>query len=330
MSETENETQGFMGGPNIAGLLTLSENQQIAFARYVRYVLPLDGYVFWLKTNEMQVAGSLHTKADKRQNEDETIAVTRIIFSTGMEVQRFNEIGPDEIWVGTIPPPWKLSDLSKSVPLKFAFSQSGPRYEQSGVFHYMGDAVYPALQSQLVDVGEQLPTDTLIVSNSLPAWLSLVSYNPVWVSAGIPNPFITLYPSFAVPDNITPPYGTVHIMPEQTKGLGAFPVVDPATSTQWQLATDTVRVTLYGLTNLQAMNFEYLVIQYSRDTDAIGFMQEPVVVRDEKRTQPELGILAMKKTLQYQIAYNQGTVRNHALQLIEKATATIMPQLLAA
>ena len=197
--------------PLLAGLSVLSQYEAIQFTQYVRYVLPLDGYVFWLKTKATTIQGSLHTSARKDQREDETIAVNRVVFTTGELVQEFNEIGPNTIWVGS------------AVGLKFAFSQTGPFYRAAGLFHYSGDAVYPALESQLVDVGAQLPTTTQIVSNSLPAWLSLVAYTPVWLV--VPNPGITLYPSFAVPDNLVPPYGSIHIEPAETQAISEVPFI---------------------------------------------------------------------------------------------------------
>jgi hypothetical protein len=294
----------------LSGLRLLSSDQAIPFTQYIRNVLPLDGYVFWLAAQQTTITGSLHYQADKQQREDETIAISRIVFTTGVEVQQFAETAPDAIWVGEVG------------GLKFAFSQRGPFYRASGLYHYSGDAVYPALASQLRDLGAQLSADTLVVSNSLPAWLTLKNYAPEWLIAG--NPGITLYPSFAVPDNLPPPYGSVHIYPEQTEPLGAFPVIG-FRSSHTQLATDRVRVTLYGATNAQALAFFDLVNQFSADTDTIGMMA-PAVVRDEKRPQAELGILAMKKTIDFRISYLQSSILDLARQLIETATATMLPQ----
>jgi len=296
-----------------SGLRVLSREATIQFSRYVRNVLPLDGYVFWLRTGESVPINvvSVHVTADKKQNEDETIAINRVLLTSQGDVQVFNAIEPNQMWVG----------FAQGV--KFAFSRGGPRYSEAGIFHYVGDAVYPAMESQLVDVGSQISPDCLVVSNSLPAWLRLVSYNPGWLQ--IPNPCVTLYPSFAVPDNIRPPYGAVHIDPAQTKAIQAFPALDRVNTSQSQLATDRVRITLYGLTNDAAMNFVNLVNQFSEDTDAIGMM-DIAVMRDEKRTQAELGVLAMKKTYETSVSYLQGTMRSVARQLIEHASATVSPQ----
>ena len=309
MAEAENAAGGSLFPGLSGGLRTISDNQITTFTQYVRYVLPLDGYVFWLKTQSTCVQGSLHVGIDKQQREDETIAISRVIFTTGSDVQEFNAIQPNQIWVGEFG------------NLKFAFSRSGLRYRAAGIYHYVGDAVYPALQSQLVDVEQRLPLDTLIVSNSLPAWLALSTYNPIWLNA--PNPGLELFPSFAVPDNLRPPYGVVHIGADQTRAMQAFPAfVDKTDTSQAQLATDHVRITLYGLTNEFALNFTNVVYQFSEDTNIIGMMSPPIV-RDEKRTQSEMGMLAMKKTIEYDVAYNQGVMRTQARQLITKATAAI-------
>lgn len=316
-----NETD--VANSNLSGLQALSEDQIITFQLYVRWVLPLDGYVFWLGTgNMLPVRGSLHVSMDKRQLEDETLAINRVVLTTGELIQPFNVTSPDQMWVG---------ELAGS---QFAFSHQGPRYRISGLYHYSGEAVYPALRNMLVPVGEQFPKTTLIVSNSLPMWLTLKAYNPIWLNP--PNPGITLYPSFALPDNLVPPYGVVHIYdtealqmapafgPTRPAGSAALGTVfgDTNDSTHYQLTSDRVRVTLYGKTNQQALDFMDLVNRYSYDQDTIGMMSVSAM-RDEKRTQAELGVLAMKKTMEYRVSYYQRRANSVAQQLVEKATATV-------
>ena len=310
---------------NLAGLRVLSEDQEVPFTLYQRYVLPLDGYVFWLGTaNTIYVRGSVHVSADSFQREDESISVNRVVMTTGEAVQSFNHVAPNQIWVGEI------------AGVRFAFSRSGPRYKVAGLYHYNGDALYPALGDLLVPLGEQLPTSTLIVSNSLPMWLTLQSYTPVWSVP--PNPGITLYPSFAIPDNLPPPYGAVHIEPGGTRALQTVPVLGPLApigsaalgvptgttldSTHWQLVADRVRVTLYGTTNAQAMDFLDLVNRYSYDLDEMGIMSV-TAMRDEKRTQNEFNILALKKSVEFEVSYYQTRANHVARQLIEHATATV-------
>lgn len=313
------------GGGDVSALQLLSLDQIVPFTQYTRFVLPLDGFVFWLRTQTTEVRGSLHANIAKRQNEDETISINRLVLSTASPVQQFNDVSPGTMWIG------------EYLGLKFAFA-TATAFRPTTLFHYTGDAVYPALLSQLVDTGYQLPLDTLVVSNSLPVWLALASYSPVWLEPL--NPGVVLYPSYAVPDNLPPPYGVVHIEPSQTRGLQGAPLLGPTrpvgraalgtvtgtslSATHWQLATDHVRVTLYGLTNSQALDFHDRVNRYSYDQDVIGIMNVPIV-RDEKRTQAEIGVLAMKKTIEFDVSYYQTRVNDVARQLIETALINFVP-----
>ncbi len=305
MSSTLETPDGGLLRPTLTeGLRVLSADETITFVQYVRTVLPLDGFVFWLRTAATEVQGSLHVTASRRQEEDQSPSVNRVVFTSSAEVESFNRIGPGTLWVG------------ESKGVRFAFSESGPYYAQAGLFHYVGDAVYPALASQLVDVGAQLPR--LVVSNSLPVWLTLCTYDPPWLPA--PNPKVTLYPSYLVPANLTPPYGVVHVEPSRTVGLQQTAAIGPLRN-HYQLARDAVRVTLYGVDNDGAMAFLDLVDQFTLDTDAMGLTNIPIV-RDEKRAQPETGVLAMKKVLDFEVTYNQTSVRNAADQMITQVVNT--------
>jgi len=159
----------------------------------------------------------------------------------------------------------------------------------------------------------------LIVSNSLPAWLALNSYKPFY---GFGNPGVVLYPSFLSPENIDPPFATVHVVPEGTRALASAPHIGQTTSSHSQLSSDTVRITLWGLRNAQALDFIDCVNQYSTDMGVIGIMNLPIV-RDEKRTQSELGTLAMKKIIDYEISYHQNRVNTVARQVIKSTIPNI-------
>lgn len=293
-----------------AGLRTLTLDEAIPFSLYVRKVLPLDGYVFWLKTKTIELRGALHVTNIRQQLEDETGTLNRVIFTTQKDVEPFNNVAPGTIWVG------------EAYGLRFAFAQSGPYFRTADTYHYSGEALNPPLASQLIDVGAQLSDRTLIVSNSLPAWLALKDYNPIWL--GPANPQLDLYPSYLVPANLPPPYGAVHIDPPLTDVIQSIPLNARTNYSAIYLTTDTVRVTLYGCTNDQIFAFLQLVYSYSRDTLNIGIMQ-PGTIRDEKRTQPELGILAMRKTLTFQVSYNQNSMDQQARQLLLIAEATVIP-----
>jgi hypothetical protein len=295
--------------PNLtAGLQLLSDAAEITFVQYIRKVYPLDGYVFWLRVRQTTIPGSLHYDARAQQLYDESFSINRVVFTTTQPVQHFNEISPTTLWIGEVR------------GLKFAFSQQEPFYAPSGVYHYRGDAVYPAMESQLVDVGSELSDKTLIVSNSLPAWLSLIEYDPIWLIAG--NPGITLFPAFLVPENLRPPYGAVFIPEEQTLPMAGLPMIS-AMGTHSHLTRDRVDITLYGVTNAEAAAFLDLVNQFALDTEAIGMMSA-AVIQDPKRTQTELGVLAMKKMFRFEVNYLQAAMPDVALQLIKSAPVSII------
>ncbi|MDN7744722.1 hypothetical protein QZM78_11760 [Burkholderia multivorans] len=295
-----------------AGVEQLSRNQSVTFQQYTKSTLPTDGYVFWVATGTaQQFSGSLHILTDRRQEEDQTIAANKLLFTAEQEISQLNTIAPGTMWIGT----WQVDGTT----LQVAFAETGLNYQQAGLWHYRGFAVYPALASQLVASAADLPVEP-IVSNSLPIWLSLASL------AGAP-----VYPSFLVPDNVEPPYVTAHIEPVETVAIQAFPTYawpgapTPPTALQQmasaQLMRDNVRLTMYGFTNQRAIQFYAALIDYSLNTDDFGFCNSPAI-RDEKRTQVEIAALAMKKTLTILASYYQGTADAIARRLILSASIT--------
>ncbi|MHB8372264.1 MAG: hypothetical protein ACYDBI_06095 [Thermoplasmataceae archaeon] len=298
-----------------AGLQQLSRNQAVSFQKYTKTILPADGYVFWVASgSSVSFTGSLHVASDRVQEEDQTIGINSFIFTSENEITELNDIDPVTMWVGT----WATPN---SATLQIAFSRRGPYYQAADIWHYSGFAVYPALSSQLVNAISDLPAEP-IVSNSLPIWLALQSL-------GVST--VTAYPSFLVAENIAPPYVSVHIDPEQTDSVQGFPVysfVNPPSGPALgnmisnQLMTDRVRLTFYGLTNQQAIQYYASLISYSRNTDAFGFMNSPAI-RDGKRSQVEIRAIAMKKTLDLDISYYQTTADALAKRLIKAAAATI-------
>ncbi|MGS1060539.1 hypothetical protein [Burkholderia glumae] len=294
------------------GLEQISRQQSVTFQQYTKSTLPTDGYVFWVATGTaQQFKGSLHILTDRRQDEDQTIAANKMIFTAEEEISQLNAISPGSMWVGT----WQTDDAT----LQVAFAETGSNYQQAGLWHYRGFAVYPALASQLVASAADLPVEP-IVSNSLPIWLSVAGL------AGAP-----IYPSFLVPDNVQPPYVTAHIEPVETVALQSFPAYQwpgtplPPTALQpmasTQLMRDSVRLTLYGFTNQKAIQFYSALIDYSMNTDNFGFCNSPAI-RDEKRTQVEIAAIAMKKTLTILASYYQGTADAIARRLILSASIT--------
>jgi hypothetical protein len=287
-----------------AGVNTLSLNQTVSFTQYAQTVLPVDGYVFWVNTGQtITVQGSLHYSTDQQQNEDETIDINRVIFTALSQIDSFNQVSPNDLFIGTFE------------GIRFSFNARGSFYQQANVYHYVGNAIYPALASQIIDNPALIPVEP-IVSNSLPIWLSQNSFAPV-------------YPSFLVPANIVPPYITAHIEPDMTE-VPSFPIyVWPGTTEpgspaplhdlpSTQLAKDSVRLTLYGFTNQQAIQYLVSLIEYSMDSDNFGFGNSPAI-KDQKRTQSEMNVIAMKKTIDISAWYFQSTADAIARRLILSA-----------
>jgi hypothetical protein len=285
-----------------AGVRTISQDQQITFTVYSRQTISPDDYVFYVKTNTVTIAqGSLHISVDRQQNEDETVDVNRVVFTSLVQVDVFDQVAPSDLLIGIFNGE------------KFSFRSQGPFYQQAGLYHYFGEAVYPALASQLIDSAADLPVGP-IVTNSLPIWLSQNSFAPV-------------YPSYLVPANVTPPYVSVHVEPDMTE-VPSFPIyVWPGTPTpptalqpmaSTQLAKDHVRLTLYGFSNQLAIQYLISLIEYSLDTEIFGFGNSPAI-RDAKRTQTELSVIAMKKVIDIDAWYLQSTSDAIARRLILSA-----------
>lgn len=321
-----------MGSDLLAGLQQISLNQKVKFRLYGRVVLPIDGYVFWVRGSlvkqpifqqsgivtanqladddmepgELVAKCSLHYTTDFRQEETENYAANRVVFTTNEEVQEFNEVAPGTMWIG------------EYKGLRFGFSSSSGRYHQANLWHYAGFALYPDMEPQIVDDVQQF-SSAQVVSNSLPAWLALQSYQPAWAFWG---PMPPMFPSFLIPDNEPPPFISVHINPEGTRGLASAPTIDPETSSHTQLCADTVRITLWGTRNFNALGFVDALYQYSADTGVIGLMNIPVL-RDEKRTQAEMRVIAMKKSMDVEVSYLQNTMRSIGKKQIKSALASL-------
>lgn len=323
-----------MAGANKTGVDQISYFQEIVFTKYVKLVLPADGFVFWVradmlsassvfddstigefaydqgslvstKAQALSIKGSLHYAADNRQDQGENYAVNRVVFTAQDEVEDFNAIAPTELWLGTFG------------EIRFAFSSLSSFYQQAGLWHYLGDAVYADMETQIIDTPQGV--DTLqVVSNSLPIWLSMNDWvAPPYLPFGNSIP---LYPSYLAPDNIRPPFATVHVVPEATDALAAAPHLG-RTLSHSQLARDRVVITFWGVRNDAIMTFVDFVNQFSLSGELLGVMNTPIV-RDEKRTQSELNTIAIKKTIEYEVSYYQQSARDVARQLIKKALVT--------
>ncbi len=302
------------------GLGSLSRNQKLVFTQYTKQTISEDGYVFWVAGSATITAkGSLHYSTDRSQEEDQTIGVNAVEFTSEVEITELNGVNMGTLWIC----PWLTPDGNT---IKIAFSSRGAYYEQAGLWHYTGFAVFPALQSQLIATLADLPAGP-IVSNSLPIWLDAAANMGTIVGSQAPT--VPAYASFLIPENIVPPYVVVHIAPEMTKAIQGFPRYSWSQKTGTgpyqlpgsQLMQDMVRLTLYGFTNQQAQQWLSGLIIYSLATENFGFMNSPAI-QDEKRLQSEIAAIAMKKTITIHADYNQGAADMIVRQLILSASVS--------
>ena len=309
-----------LGADLAEGVKAVSYDQELTFTRYVRKVLPLDGYVFWIRgdlvsppnAKVITVKGSFHYTTDRQQDEAETFALNKVVFTSLGPVDDFADINPNTMYIANYD------------GLDFAFSTRGMFYNQAQIWHYRGNAIYPDMQSQIINSTPDLPDPSnRIVSNSLPVWLSLNTFTPDWPFYPSLPLTLTLYPSFLTPQNITPPWGTVDIGEDDTQPIASAPGFGP-TQDQSQLSYDHVRVTLWGADNDIAMNFIATINQFSVDTGLFGIMSRPII-RDGKRTQTELMTIAQRKVIEYDVSYLQQNIVNFARQLIEHVVPTFIP-----
>ncbi|EAA6518589.1 hypothetical protein ACGA5J_00930 [Salmonella enterica subsp. enterica serovar Muenster] len=282
---------------------TLSSGQEITFRLYVRQVLPLDGFVYWVNAEivscdelcrlniesptRLKIKGSLHRQVIAVQDESVSKDVNNIIFTPVQPVDDFNVENPDAIYLG------------EYGGVQFAFSRMESRYQQSGIFHYRGMAILPTMRSQIIDCPEEI-SDERIISNSIPLWLAM-------------KDFATVYPSYLVPQNLRPPYIAVDV--RNSTPLQAAPVVYGGQ--RFQLVQDSVRLTLYGFTNRMALDYIDSVVRRALEGEEFGVTNMPIPV-DAKSGQVEINALAKKKTVDFEANYYQSTVRDISRQLIKK------------
>lgn len=282
---------------------TISSGQEITFRLYVRQVLPLDGFVYWVNaaiidsaelerlgiTNPLVISikGSLHRQVVTEQSESHSRDINNIIFTPVEKADDFNVESPNAIYLG------------EYEGTQFAFSRMESRYTQSGIFHYRGMAILPTMRSQIIDSPDDI-SDEQIISNSTPIWLSL-------------KQFATVYPSFLVPSNLKPPYIAADV--RATTPLQMAPLV--VNGVRYQHTQDTVRITLYGFSNQRALDFVDYVVSAALEDEVFGITNIPVV-SDAKSSQVEINALAKKKTVDFDVNYYQATTREISHQLIKE------------
>jgi len=284
-----------------SGLDTLDLKQEVTFTLYVRQVLPIDGFVFWLKADQvlnpppsiadlpltLTVEGSLHHATVNTQSEDENFSTHKLIFTAKSPVNNLGAMAPDTLYMATV-------DGNR-----YAFSARSNWYRQADLYHYSGEAVFPSLSDMVVDHIDDLDLDHKVLSNSMPLWLLFTNS----ATPSFTNTF-PIYPSYLMPDNLFPPYASVNVETRSTKAIGAGRFYD-GDGNRYQLVQETVEISLFGVRNDDALDWVDAVVQYGLDhSDSFGVMNSPVVT-DDKRAQVEISALAQKKSITFQVNYYQ-------------------------
>jgi len=308
LEEQNRTSESQMASALKQGYTQLSANETITLEKYVRFILPLDGYVFWIKAsqlvypyppgtqtvtnapNTITVQGSFHYSSTQVQKSDNSTGIQDVILTTDYELVDFDTLQPSEMYIGLY------------ASFRFGFSKQGNYYQQSNLWHLRGQAIYPYMETQIVDDLSTFDTSSVIVSNSLPIWLAMNAYAPV-------------YPSFLVPENLTPPYIVAMIEPSETKSLQPIPWVN--TEGIWQLAKDKVHLIIYGMRNEEVQNYVQYIIQQSLYPGLFGILQAGFSVQDEKVLQSELNVIAEQKRITLDISYNQHSLYLYAIKYIQ-------------
>lgn len=291
------------------GLDDLSRFQVVTFTKYIRKVLPLDGFVFWVKASVLSddpssepdtvnVKGYLHLTTETIQDDEQLYDRNVVTFTAQADIDPFNDIGSDVLYIGEF------------FGLQFSFSRRTGLNEQANLYHYTGEAIFPYMRSQIINSADDIDLSDVVVSSSLPVWLALSQYMP-------------MFPAMLSTQNLSPPYATVKC--SNTSPIAGSFYLDEQQN-QYQLVSEDVTISITGLRNAGVEDFLRYVQQYTLGDDAeMGVMNIPVV-QDERVTQNELNIIAMRKTIKFKVNYYQQRMRNVARRLITSAIPSIYPE----
>lgn len=289
------------------GLDDLSRYQVVTFTRYIRKVLPLDGFVFWVKASVIDpvtdadtvpVKGYLHLTTETIQDDEQLYDRNVVTFTAQADIDPFNDIGSDVLYIGEF------------FGLQFSFSRRIGLNEPANLYHYTGEAIFPHMRSQIINDADDIDLTDVVVSSSLPVWLALNQYMP-------------MFPAMLSMQNISPPFATVKCN-NTAPVAGAFYLDEQ--QNQYQLVSEDVTISVTGLRNSAIEDFLRAVQDYTLSESAeMGVMNIPVV-QDERVTQNELNIIAMRKTIKFKVNYYQQRMRNVARQLIEISIPSINPE----
>lgn len=309
LSELQQTAKTELNATLAQGLDDLSRYQIVTFTKYVRKVLPLDGFVFWIKASILSddptpapdtvtVKGYLHLTTESIQDDEQLYDRNVVTLTAQSDIDPFNDIGSEVLYMGEF------------YGIQFSFSRRTGLNEPANLYHYTGEAVYPHMRSQIINSVDDIDLTDVVVSSSLPIWLGLNQYMP-------------MYPAMLSMQNISPPFATIRCS-SASPIAGSFYI--DAHDNQYQLVSEDVTISVTGLRNAAVEDFLRYVQQYTlTDAAEMGVMNIPVV-QDERVTQNELNAIAMRKTIKFKINYYQRRMRNVARGLILSAIPSIYPE----
>ncbi|EDV6157460.1 hypothetical protein AA440_004296 [Salmonella enterica subsp. enterica] len=306
LSELQQTAKTELNATLTQGIDDLSSFQVVTFTKYIRKVLPLDGFVFWVKASVLSsapdsepdtvnVKGYLHLTTESIQDDEQLYDRNVVTFTAQADIDPFNDIGSDVLYIGEF------------FGIQFSFSRRTGLNEPANLYHYSGEAIFPYMRSQIINSADDIDLADVVVSNSLPIWLSLSQFMP-------------MYPGMLSVQNLVPPYATVKCG-EPSPVAGAFCLDEK--QNQYQLVSEDVTITVTGLRNAAVEDFLRYVQDYTlSDKAEMGVMNIPVI-QDERITQNELNIIAMRKKVKFKVNYYQQRMRNVARRLITSAIPSI-------
>ncbi|GBQ08825.1 hypothetical protein [Saccharibacter floricola] len=289
----------------------ISYGGEIYFQEYRKITLPLDGFLFWIKTeNKFSIPGSLHISTRNTKNEYQNYDLSQIVLSTSEKINKFHQKDSNYILVGIID------------GLEFLIGAQKESYQPSALFHYSAESIPPSFRSQFIHTEAELDDYHPVISSSLPIFLALPHIgSPALGWCPWPKD-VPIFPSFSSPDNQEPPYIIIHNDPHSAQPVG-LGTVDPTTGASTQMMTEKVKLTLIGLPHQKASNIRDYIRHWALlHPDTLGITNIPVIV-DEKSTLDEISALSMMKHLEFDVMYIQNTARDCAFKLIEHAKMTL-------
>ncbi|EGC3888967.1 hypothetical protein H9A47_005177, partial [Salmonella enterica] len=111
LSELQQTAKTELNATLTQGLDDLSRFQVVTFTKYIRKVLPLDGFVFWVKASVLSsapdsepdtvnVKGYLHLTTESIQDDEQLYDRNVVTFTAQADIDPFNDIGSDVLYIG--------------------------------------------------------------------------------------------------------------------------------------------------------------------------------------------------------------------------------------